>query len=90
LACDAGGESILQPHIISHDKAAHHTRNDTISQNHFLPCGNEHTGRRKTLKLRASFPFVQFASFPDFTDLQFHSIWGHQAGASAQCDQEKE
>jgi hypothetical protein len=46
FACDAGGGSSLQPHLLSHDNAAHHARKDAIPPNHFRPCGNEHTGRR--------------------------------------------
>ncbi len=46
FACDAGGGSGLQPHLLSPDSAAHHTRKDAIPQHHFLPCVNKHTGRR--------------------------------------------
>ena len=46
FACDEGGGMSLQPPLLSHDSAAHHTRKDAIPQNIFLPCVNKHTGRR--------------------------------------------
>jgi hypothetical protein len=54
-ACDASGgidagccrlSHRRQPPLLSHDNAAHHTRNDAIDPNPFLPCVNVHTGRR--------------------------------------------
>jgi hypothetical protein len=46
FACDAVGGGSLQPPLLSHDSAAHHTRNDAIRPNHFGLCVNVHTGRR--------------------------------------------
>ena len=46
FARDAVGGSSLQPPLLSHDSAAHRTRNDAIRPNHFCLCVNVHTGRR--------------------------------------------
>ena len=51
-ASGTGGSISLQPHLLFHDKAAHHTRKDSIPPNHFLPCVIVHTGRRKDKSVR--------------------------------------
>ena len=46
FACNAGGGSSLQQHLLSHDSAAHHTLKDAVHPNRFRLCANAHTGRR--------------------------------------------
>ena len=48
FACDAAGSGSLQPPLLSHNSAAHHTPNDAIHPIFFLLWVNVHAVRRES------------------------------------------